>query len=244
MITGFHWDTTLPDTEAHTHMHTHGVMRGRARSELPSTWLKRRCRAKTELVTSEEVLQHRSTGVDPFTTDQYVLVSLRIDGVIVFFSFSFLYPVLPAWLYCCLDAIENGTSRGPAANVWMHTVNVHTQIKTNTWITRSSQTQSTQKHSVAILGHHSLYSNCKLLKDVSRVLCAKAVREVCVLFLIKMKCSQECDSFHGPGRSPLSSTLRNKKSIWQLLIFRMLHNAISKWTSGGKCKYLSDQMLF
>lgn len=95
-------------------------MRGRARSELPSTWLERCCTAKTELVTSEEVLQQRSTEVDPFTTNQYVLVSFRIDGVIVFFIFfasPFLYPVLRAWLSCCVDVIENGTSRGPAANV-------------------------------------------------------------------------------------------------------------------------------
>lgn len=33
-----------------------------------------------------------------------------------------------------------------------------------------------QKHSVAILGVHSLSSNSKLLKHVSSVLCAKAVR--------------------------------------------------------------------
>lgn len=40
------------------------------------------------------------------------------------------------------------------------------------------------------------------LKPVSAALCVKAVREVCSLSLAKMKCSQQCDSFHGPGRTP------------------------------------------
>lgn len=39
--------------------------------------------------------------------------------------------------------------------------------------TCSIQTYSIQKHSVAI---HSLYSNCNILKHVSSVLCAEALR--------------------------------------------------------------------
>lgn len=86
----------------------------------------------------------------------------------------------------------------------------HMHIKAKMWITCSNQTYCIQKHSVAILGFHSLYSNYKLLKHVSSALCVKAVREVYILFLIKMKCSQECDSFHGPGRSPRAQHLQKK----------------------------------
>lgn len=93
------------------HMHNR-VMRGRIGLALPSTWLKRCCRAETDPVTSDKVRQQRRTEVDPFTTSQYLLVFLRIDYVIVVVVFT--QCSVPAWLYCL---VENGTRRGVGGNV-------------------------------------------------------------------------------------------------------------------------------
>ena len=108
-------------------------MKGRARLELPFTWPKRCSRAETELVTADEVLQQGSIEVDPFTSNQYVLVSLRIDRVIVlgFFlggggrSLSSL-PCALSLPYCFQDVLENDTWKEPGVNgrvqmVWMVT---------------------------------------------------------------------------------------------------------------------------
>lgn len=80
-------------------------MKGRARLELPSTWLKRCSRAKTELVTADEVLQQGSIEVDPFTTNQYVLVSLRIDSVIVLEGFFWEGGVVVFFTLCFVPAL-------------------------------------------------------------------------------------------------------------------------------------------
>lgn len=60
---------------------------------------------------------------------------------------------------------------------WSHT-GVHIKNKHVDHMEPSDTVFCIQKLSVAILGRHSLYSNSKLLKHVSLVLCAEAVRKV------------------------------------------------------------------
>lgn len=86
------------------HMHNR-VMRGRIGLALPSTWLKRCCRAETDPVTSDKVRQQRRTEVDPFTTNQYLLVFLRIDYVIVvvFLPSALSLPGFIAWWRMALE---------------------------------------------------------------------------------------------------------------------------------------------
>lgn len=63
---------------------------------------------------------------------------------------------------------------------------------------------------------------------MSGALCVRAVKEVHILFLIKMKCSQECDSFHGPRRFTRAQHLKKKNKSDSFLFLEcftmLLHN--------------------
>lgn len=142
MITGFHWDTTLPDT----HMHTKIVL-GRVRLKLPPPgWSSTvdaecQCDRARHFRLSSTAKEHKGWGI-------YAVI-LRIDGVIVF---CHLLHSVVAWIYCFLDIQK--AKYVDISEEGLNKDKTHKNKHTSDMQQKQRNTQAWTKNSVAILGFY------------------------------------------------------------------------------------------
>lgn len=133
------------------------------------------------------VLQQRSTEVYPFTaTDQYLLVALRTNGIIVFsLSSSFLYRCAT---FCCFlicvcryrELVHRYTGKKKICTVY------------------SNQIQNMKSCTQGLCGCIRVFSvivALEALKTHQRCHLCRGSKRSTFCFSLKLKCAQECDSF-------------------------------------------------